>query len=184
MKTNTFLYLLILLSLFACRNNGEKNLAEVEKQELAKGIRNDSLFMGVYLGMTEKDFLDHCWKMNKQNVFTEGSKKTVECQLDKQGFNYPIQINFYPGFKNEKIYIMPVIFSYKSLDIFNPNMQTDNLLKEVKHLLEKWYGQGFFLTTLPDAKKAFAKVDGNRSIIVLVEKDFEVTVMFTDLTAI
>lgn len=165
----------------ACRNIGEKSLVAVEQQELAKGIRQDSLFMGLYLGMTRQDFLNHCWQMNKQNLFTEGNNKTVVYQMGKLYSDYPIQINFYPRFKEEKISQLPVLFTYKTSDPYNPNMQTEKLLVEVRKEMGKWYGE-FFLTDMPTGGKGYAQVNGNRRILILVERDFEVMVIFTDLT--
>jgi hypothetical protein len=184
MKINRFLLLIILCSFAACRNNGERNLAEVEKQELAKNIRHDSLFMGIHFGMTRAAFFEYCWQKNKEKLFLQGRDKSVEYQLPKENSNYPIQLNFYPRFdKNDKINELPILFAYKTLDPWNPNMQTEKLLKEVRVLMQKWYGEGFFLTTLPDGKKAYAKVDGNKRTTIFVERDFEVMVVMTDLTS-
>ena len=183
MKANLILLFLglILLST-ACRNKDQKNLVYVEQQELSKGIRNDSLFMGLYLGMSRTDFLNHCWQMNKQNLFTEGNNKTVVYQMGKLYSDYPIQINFYPRFKEEQISQLPVLFTYKTLDPYNPNMHTEKLLAEVRKQMEKWYGGEFFLTDMPTGGKGYAQVNGNRRILILVERDFEVMVIFTDLT--
>ncbi len=183
MKTNTFISVLILLLIVACRNNSEKKLADVEKQELAKNIRHDSIFMGIHLGMPKQAFFDYCWQKNKEKLFIEGSGKTVEHQLGKEGFNFPLQMNFYPTFKDDKVSELPIQFTYTVLDPWNPKMKTEELLKEVKKLMEKWFGTGFFLTTLPDGKKVYAKVHGNKRIIIMVEKDFEVMVIVTDLMA-
>jgi hypothetical protein len=185
MKKNVLLFLLFALLLTACKTNSEKKLADVEKQELAKNIRHDSLFMGIYLGMPREAFLEHCWKKNKEGLFVEGSNKSVEYVFKKEDidFKYPIQMNFYPRFRDDRIGELPVQFTFRTLDPWNPEMQTDKLLKEVRILMEKWYGNDFFLTTLPNGKKAYAKVHGNKRIVMCVEKDFEVLVVFTDLMA-
>lgn len=185
MKSRTIFIAFAMLFLISCRNTQEKKLADVEKIELAKNTRHDSLFMGLHLGMTREAFLEHCWKKNKEGAFTEGNNKTVEYQFKKEDFDfkYPIQMNFYPRFKDGRIGEMPLYFSYRTLDPWNPNMQTEKLLKEVRELMKKWYGNDFFLTTLPNGKKAYAKVHGNKRIVICVEKDFEVMVVFTDLMA-
>ena len=36
--------------------------------ELASGVRYDSLFMGIYLGMSEQDFYTHCWMLNREGL--------------------------------------------------------------------------------------------------------------------
>ncbi len=47
------------------------------KHELAKGVRYDSLFLGLYLGMPEKDFYIHCWELNKKGLIRQGSNNTT-----------------------------------------------------------------------------------------------------------
>jgi hypothetical protein len=172
----------IIVFSIACRNVEKKNLTYVEQQELAKGIRTDSLFLGLYLGMLKEDFLQHCWQMNKKGMFSEGMGKSVEYQFSKQASGYAIQMNFYPHFVQDKMNELPAIFSYKGLDTSNPKVKTETLVVEVKKLMEQWYGNDFFITQLPTGKKGYAQVKGNRRILIFVEKEFEVIVVATDLT--
>ncbi len=183
MKHFLLFYLGLTIVIFACRNSAQKTLAEVEKQELATGIRHDSLFMGLTLGMPKQEFFDFCWAMNKKGVFTDGSEMTVEHQLGEKNFHYPIQMNFYPQFLYDKIKEMPIKFTYKGIDLSYPNGQTGKLLIDVKKLMEEWYGDGFFITTLPAGVKGYAKVSGNRRVVIFSEKEYEVMVVVTDLTA-
>ncbi len=166
----------------ACGNNHKKDLAIIEKQELATGVRHDSLFMSLYLGMPKQDFFDYCWHMNKKGVFTEGGDKTVEYEFGKKEFAYPLQMNFYPQFKYDKIKEMPIKFTYRGIDLSYPNGQTVKLFIDVKKLMEEWYGKGFFVTPLPIGGKGYAKVAGNRRVVIFSEKEYEVMVVVTDLT--
>jgi hypothetical protein len=171
----------------ACRKSEKKNLVHIEQQELAKGIRNDSLFLGLYFGMSKEDFLEYCWKLNKQGLITDGNGMTVEHQLGIRDFQYPLKMNFYPQFKNDKIRELPICFSYKTYEFFNQKMTTETILNDVKKLMEQWYGEDFFVTTLPQPMpnniKGYAQVKGNRRVLIFVEKDVEVMVLITDLTA-
>ncbi len=175
-----FLGLLLLIG--ACKNIEKKDLAVVEKQELAKGIRQDSLFQGLFFGMPEVGFFNHCREVNKKGLFNEGASNTVEYQLGKQDFFYEMQMNFFPQFKNGKINELSAKFTYKDIDLTFSNGQTEKLLKDVKSLMKKWYGDNFFLTPLPNGKNAYVQVSGNRRILIKVEKEYEVRVIFTDLT--
>ncbi len=184
MKIRTIIFFIGLLFMFyACRNSQNKDLATIEKQELATGIRHDSLFMGLTLGMPKQEFFDFCWAMNKKGVYTEGADKTVEYEFGKKNFSFPLQMNFYPQFLYDKIKEMPIKFTYKGIDLSYPNGQTVKLLKDVKKLMEEWYGDGFFITTLPIGVKGYAKVAGNRRVVIFSEKEYEVMVIVTDLTA-
>ena len=172
----------VALMMFGCKGLGEKKLADVEKRELAKGVRQDSIFQGIYLAMPKQEFFDYCWAMNKKNVFTEGSDKSVEYQLGKQNFNYRIQMNFYPSFIGDKIAEMPMKFSYFGIDLTVPRNQNEKLMNDVKTLMEEWYGKDFFKTDLPFGGKGWAKVTGNRRVLIFSEKEFEVMVLVSDLT--
>jgi hypothetical protein len=182
------IYFFIGIAFFAvaCRNSEKKNLAYIEQQELAKGIHNDSIFLGFYFGMPKEDFLNYCWTMNKQKQFTDGNGMTVEYQLGKRDFTFPLKMNFYPQFKNDKIKEMPICFSYKTYEFFNQKMTTEVILKDVKKLVEQWYGDGFFVTPLPspfpDNIKGYVQVKGNRRVVIFVEKEVEVMVIVSDLS--
>lgn len=186
MKIRIIIFFIGLLFIsIACGNSHSKDLATIEKQELATGIRHDSLFMGLTLGMTKQEFFDFCWAMNKKGVFTEGADKTVEYDFGKKNFSFPLQMNFYPQFLYDKIKEMPIKFTYKGIDLSYPNGQTEKLLEDVKKLMEEWYGEGFFVVPLPNLEKgqnAYAKVSGNRRVLIFSQKEYEVMVVVTDLT--
>ncbi len=173
----------LILWVTSCGKSRQKDLATVEKQELAKGLRNDTVFMDIQLAMPKQAFFDYCWGMNKKGQFTEGEAMTVEHDLGKRNFAYPIQMNFYPKFKDGKVSEVPMKFTYKGIDISFPNGQTEKLLKDVKKLAEEWYGEGFFITDLPEGLNAYAKVTGNRRVLIFSDKEYEVMVIVTDLKA-
>ena len=174
-------FLSALLLIFACRRSDEKNLDEIEKQELAKGIRNDIIFHGLFLGMTKEAFADTCRARHAEGLFDEGGSQTIEYELKNGELKFLGKVSFYPNFKDNKISEMPVRFKYSNFDGWNPQMKTDKLLKDVNQLMAKWYGDGFFAATLSTGFKGFAQVSGNRRITISAEKDDEILVLFTDL---
>ncbi len=55
------------------------------KRELASGVRYDSLFMGISLGMTEEAFYKHCWKLNDDSLVKQGtSNMSVEYSIKEE----------------------------------------------------------------------------------------------------
>ncbi len=82
------------------------------KHELSTGLRNDSLFLGLYLGMPEKDFYIHCWELNKKGIIRQGSNNTTVEYRTKDELKHPGIMNFYPSFVDSKIAEMPVKFTY------------------------------------------------------------------------
>ena len=99
MKTRTKSLMLLLISL--CIISGCSPRAKYErrlKHELASGVRCDSLFMGLYLGMPEKEFYTHCWQLNKKGLIRQGESNTTVLYNTKDELKYPGTMNFYPRF--------------------------------------------------------------------------------------
>lgn len=181
MKNNTqILYTLIVLfltiSLSSCRSEYEQMVAE----EMASGIQRDSLFLGINFGMSSEEFYQHCWDLNKQHLVKQGpGNRSVEYALDQelrqQGHMY-----FYPEFKNDQIYEMPVVFSYDAF-AWSDKQSIDTLHEDVMILLTKWYGE-FIEVTHPEKGSVFVRVDGNRRIRAYKDPtNNKVRVNFTDL---
>lgn len=159
------------------RSRYDKKLSK----ELASGERFDSLFMGIYLGMPEKDFYAQCWKLNKKGLIRQGeTNTTVKYDLKKQ-LDYPAQMDFYPRFNQGKIFEMPVKFVYKGWAPWNKKLSADRLLSDVKDWYEDVYGKGFLKVRHPEHGLAYVKLDGNRRITIFKENDTFVWAVFTDM---
>ena len=152
------------------------------KHELASEVRYDSLFMGIYLGMPEKDFYTHCWNLNREGLIKQGSSNTtVENEL-KDELNYPATMNFYTEFFQNKIYEMPVQFLYNGWSPWNKKLSSDNLIEDVLKLYETIYGDNFIKVIHPKRGIAYVKVNGNRRITIFMEDDMHVWAVFTDMS--
>lgn len=153
------------------------------KRELASGIRYDSLFMGLSFGMTQKEFYEHCWNMNKDSVIKQGSANmSVQYDLNEE-LEHPATMNFYPKFDSGKIVEMPVRFIYNGWAPWTKELSASNLAKDVKSWYEDIYGKGFITVTHPMNGDAYTKIDGNRRITIYVENDLYVWARFTDMLA-
>jgi len=153
------------------------------KKELASGIRYDSLFMGLSFGMTQKEFYEHCWDMNKDSVIKQGSANmSVQYDLNEE-LEHPATMNFYPKFDSGKIVEMPVRFIYNGWAPWTKELSASNLAIDVKTWYEDIYGKGFISVTHPMNGTAYTKIDGNRRITIYVENDLYVWAIFTDLLA-
>lgn len=150
--------------------------------ELSRNERVDSLFLGIKLGMTRKEFYDHCWQLNKQQLVMQApNNQAVHYDLPAE-LNSPAYLRFYPLFHEDKIYEMPVSFTYSGWAPWNKALWSDSLLTDVKSLYEKWYGDGFMTVHDQSGKKIYIKVDGNRQISLYKLDDQVVQAVFTDLT--
>ncbi|HTE30650.1 MAG TPA: hypothetical protein VK666_09785 [Chryseolinea sp.] len=147
----------------------------------SKHKRYDSLFLGISLGMEQKAFFDHCWKLNNEKVFTNGpAAKSVEYKL-VDDFYAPVMMRFYPSFYRDKIYEMPVTFSYQGWAPWNKQFSSDSLLPHVLTMFKKWYGPDFKLLQHPRMGAVYIKMDGNRRINIFIRDDQFVQAVFTDL---
>ncbi len=183
MKTITKGLLLLLISLFIISGCSPRAKYERRlKQELASGVRYDSLFLGLYFGMPEKDFYKHCWQLNQKGMIMQGeTNTTAEFQL-KDELKYPAVMDFYPKFNQGKISEMPVSFKYKGWAPWNKTLSSDKLMIQVQKWYEKVYGHGFIQVKHPLHGVAYVKVDGNRRITIFKENDLRVWAVFTDMT--
>lgn len=175
------LFVVCLFSVFAC-NSDQRKYDRLKDRELSSGVRNDSLFMGMKFGMTQKEFYGYCWKMNKKGLFTDApGNMSVLYKADKE-LKYPASMTFFPDFHDGKIYKMRVSFSYDAFAPWNKRLFADSLQSDVMHLLKKWYkGNDFITMTDVDKGTIFVKIDGNRRIIIGKYDDSHVKVDYTDL---
>lgn len=181
-----FYSFVLFIAVTGCQNfssSASAEYASLVKRELAKGVRNDSLFFGIYLGMTSKDFFAHCWEMNKKGVFTDGLNNTAVLYKMPTGLKYPASMNFYPDFVDGKISKMKTLFEYNEWAPWNKTHFADSLLPDVYRLYQSWYPEGNSFITMTDSARGtiYVKVDGNRRIVIGKYDDRMVKVDYTDL---
>jgi hypothetical protein len=168
----------LLISLTGCKTDYEK----LVDRELKKGIRKDSIFLGINLRMSSKDFYAHCWELNKQKIIRQGSTN-VSVLWDVTDLKDTADMNFYPTFYNDSIYEMPAFIQYKGWAPWNKHLSNDSLLLDVVNMLKKWYGGDFIRIDFPDVGTVYVKVDGNRRIMVSKFEEAKVKIIYTDLLA-
>jgi hypothetical protein len=151
-------------------------------RELESGLRYDSLFMGIYLGMSDKDFYIHCWELNREGLIMQGSgNQSVEYQM-REELKHPATMNFYPVFEGGKIVEMPVKFTYSGWAPWNKELSPENLAIDIRNWCERQYGGRFITVKHPRHGTAFVKIDGNRRITIFHEQDLNAWAIFTDMT--
>ena len=181
-----FFFILIIAAIAGCRENEVNKYSRLARQELASGKKVNSIFLGMYFGMTSKEFFLHCWKLNKQGILTDGKSNTaVLFKMNKSELKYPASMNFFPQFKLNKIYKMKVMFNYNDWAPWNKELASENLLMDVLSLYKKWYNGGNPFLKIHDERRGviYVKVDGNRRITIGRYDDMHVKADFTDLSA-
>ena len=154
------------------------------KKELASGVRYDSLFLGISLGMTSKEFYTHCWNLNRDSLARQGTANmTVEYQV-KDELKAPATVNFYPGFERDRIVEMPVRIIYNGWAPWNQSLSSDSLQLDVLHWYKEVYGRDFIEVEHPKRGKAFVQIRGNRRITIFTEDEKGVVALFKDMSQI
>lgn len=181
-----FYFSIIVIAFITISSCSEKQkYQQLVERELASGIRQDSLFLNLELGMSSESFYKTCWELNKRGLIRQGSGNTTVLYEMNDDLKFPAELNFYPTFYEDKIYEIPVQIKYKSWAPWNRPMQSDSLQMDVLSLFKKWYGDNFIVASSPDPeRKAYVKVDGNRRISIYRDKsnDAIVWALFTDLS--
>lgn len=161
----------IFMVLMGC---SESKYTSMVKKELASGVIHDSLFLGLRLGQTRKDFFEICWNLNREKKVTHSEIfPFVKYPLPKKTTSDPekdMTMLFYGDFDEGKTIMtgMKLQFYYDAWAIWNKTLQSDQLLLAVKDSLEKWYpGNDFIRVPLKkDSTELLVKVDGNRRITI------------------
>jgi len=154
----------------------------IVKRELASGVRYDSLFLGLYFGMPEKTFYMHCWDLNKKGMIRQGESNTTVLFDLKKELKHPAVMDFYPRFKEGKIFELPVRFKYTGWAPWNKELSSGNLELDVLEWYKKTYGNKFIKVQHPKRGVAYVQVKGNRRITIFIETDLYVWAYFTDLS--
>ena len=183
MKTRIDWILIILISgiiISGCtpRSRYENRL----QHELASGVKYDSLFLGLYFGMQEKEFYMHCWKLNQKGLIKQGETNTTAEYKLKDELKYPALMDFYPKFMESKIFEMPVSFKYEGWAPWNKTLSSESLQKKLLKWYKEVYGHGFIKVKHPVHGSAYVKIDGNRRITIFIQNDLYVWAVFTDFS--
>lgn len=178
-----FLFLTIGIIFTAC----ESEYSRTVKREIKTGVVYDDLILGLKLGQTQKDFYDHCWQLNKQGIVSQGSgnefAKHIMLLDSTVQESQAVEMLFYGIFDEEKVmHGMHMKFSYMKWAPWTKEFKSDILVKELKEkYLKEYPGNPFIEIAIKDDIKAYAKVDGNREILIYPNSDKDVTVKMGDL---
>jgi hypothetical protein len=164
----------------------QSDYTKLVKSELAKGIRKDSILLGIKFGDTRQDFFGRCFDLNKQHLVTQGPSglKVQYLFTDSLVSKEPNQIRllFSPFFDTqEMIAEMDLEFSYTAWAPWNKHLQSDSLKVKVMELLMNWYDGNEFITAKVDGGEIPVKLDGNRRILVHIKDTQSVTVRVQDI---
>ena len=174
--------LLLGLVLTGCQSDYTKMV----KSELAKGVRQDSVLLGIKLGNTRQEFYGKCYDLNKEHLIMPGAGgNAVQYEImDSLFHKQPTKIilQFVPAFDNKDVITnIDMKLNYPGWASGNESYQSDSLKIKVMALLMKWYGGNEFVTAKVGEEEIPAKVDGNRRILIYVKDKQNVQVKVQDI---
>lgn len=180
-----FIFWLFAAAIFftGCRSEYTRAVQE----GLSSGIKQDSLIFGMKMGMTKKDFYDFCWILNKQKLISEGpgnlSAKYIEPDSILPDRTLRKSMLFYGIFDDrDTMRGMTFTYSYTAWAPWIRKCQSDSLMSDLMRFYRKNYpGNDFITIDIEKGIKAYAKVDGNRQIVVYPIDAKDVGVKFEDL---
>lgn len=175
--------LFVSIVLISCSQSKYSNLV---KEEMAKEVRYDSIFLGHTFGQTKQEFFDKCLKLNHQKKIKQGPKSSwVEYFLPSKPEDQKIRMLFYGIFNEDKIMTgMDMEFSYVAWSLWNESTQPEALKEAIKDSLLLWYPGNDFVKMHSKQLEGdiLLKIDGNRRIIIEPIKDVkDVYVRIDDL---
>ena len=153
--------LLALISLSSCSE--KVSFEQYVENELAKGVRHDSLIYGIHFGMTTEEFLLYCADMNRKKLFMPNpSGSAVRLEL-KEGFGASVQFDFFPVLQtSDSIAIVAATMGYRDFSYYNKSLSMENLTLEAKNFFENGYGGNKFFA-IPHENKLlkhmYVKID-------------------------
>lgn len=163
----------------------QSDYTKLVKSELAKGVRQDSLILGIKFGDTRLEFQGKCFDLNQQQLVTAGTNGFVQYQfVDSLVHQQPTQIKlqFSPTFdQNEIIDELNLEFGYVSWAPWNRKYQSDSLLVKTKKIIMGWYGGNDFINVLVDKRDTPVKLDCNRRILISIKDEQTVAVKIQDI---
>jgi hypothetical protein len=178
-------YSISILILGILSSGCQSDYTKLVKEELAKGVRYDSVLLGINLGDTRNDFYGRCFDLNKSHLVTDGGGGFVKYMLIDSIFHKDpvgIEVLFHANFDNkDKLAEMLLELTYAGWSPANPAYSADSLKVNTMKLLKHWYGGNDFIIAKVNDKDMTVKLDGNRRILIYKKDEQNVEVKIQDI---
>jgi hypothetical protein len=175
-----------LVGLISCKS--EYN--DYVEREMSKGIFLDSTIFNLKIGEIRDTFFKKCYDLNKQKVIREGAGAEVRYSVPLRPGEDSIkkkELLFYGIFREDKVMVgMTMRYTYNAWAPWNENLQSDDLLEDVKDMIIEGYGGNEFIEVNIEGikSKVLVKIDGNRRFLMYVEDPRYIRVKIEDLNHI
>jgi len=179
------LIIIIISSLLSCqdyqRRKHQQTIDEKIEKELSLGIRNDTIFLGLTFGMTEKEFNNKLQSLKKEGKIYLNDNNYYEYEFSLEN-NAKGEATFNTDYFENKLYELAVIVKSDDL-IFGTS--TLLLKLNLRMIYSSKYGYGSCLekeSILDNNSKDYIWINGNR-MIEMNSGINSVIIFYTDLMA-
>ncbi|MEQ8474163.1 MAG: hypothetical protein RIC35_23410 [Marinoscillum sp.] len=178
----------VLISLALLSSCNKSKVTRAIENELASGVKYDSLFLNFKFGDTREQFFANGWEQNKKNLIAQGPEnRNIQYILTPEDSTKSrILMLFYPDFDTDlKVKKMDLQFGYMSWAPWNPQFFSDSLMFAIQDTLMSWYGGNEFLLIPKKEKRTkdvWVKVDGNRLISLAIKNDQRIEGYIKDMS--
>jgi len=180
---------IIRIACFICLlANGCNTVSDTERYrdlvstELNTGVKKNSIFLDLTLGMSEKIFYDYCWKMNNKKLFFNSHDNNAVIYQVNEGLKSEATFRFTPEFYQAQLYKISVDAHYDAFAPWNHNLFADSLQKDLLRLFNNWYGHNQYLMIKnASEEKSLIRIDGNRQIRIKKMNEKDIRIEYTDL---
>ena len=184
-KTPYFVLIIITIVFLGC--NLASPYGDLINRELKSGKQINDLIMGFKFGMSKDQYYDICTKLNKSKVITSGGRNFSPERIlfPKNSQGKKIKMSFFGTFDDQRILNgFDIRFNYLGWSSWNKEYQSSVLIEEIKDSILNWFpGNHFLNVEFKEIKKeTFAKVDGNRRIVLYTLDSKDVALKIDNLT--
>jgi hypothetical protein len=179
-----FFKLLISICLIPLTGCWQSEYTKTLKSELGRGVRYDSVFLGINLGESRQLYQEKCSQLNKDKVLGMGARGGVAHRflLDSSDSTQLVEVLVLPNFdKEDNISHVALEYSYVAWAPWNKQLQGDSLHPRLMKYLLRQFGGNKFIQVDADDNSFWVKIDGNRRIVVAKPDANQVTVKVYDM---
>lgn len=180
----TFFKLLISISLVSLTGCWQSEYTKMVKSELKRGVRYDSVFLGINLGESRQLYQEKCSSLNKNKLLGMGSKGGVvhRFMLEPSDSAQLVEVLVKPNFdQDEKISHFSLEYMYVAWSPWNKQLQADSLHPRLLAYMQRQFGGNEFIKVDSDNNLFWVKMDGNRRIVMAKPDANQVTVKVYDM---
>jgi hypothetical protein len=173
----------IISTMISCKSEYDR----LVEKEISSGVEQDSLILGLKMGLTRQQYFEACAQLNKDSILQQGKGANAYYQvplLPNEDSLKRKEVNFMGFFDSQKIVRgMQLSYNYISWSPWATQLHSDKLIEDLQKRIEEDYnGNKFIEVEIEGFKnKVLVKIDGNRRMLLYPLSNQEVRLKIEDI---